>query len=125
MSLRPEARQMRNTGPRKRKALAQVRKWNWRQVRSIEMSAYGFQRKVGTTGRRERFYGVAQVSKPAVSPISKSAARAMSRGPRVWKPAIRQTGKSALQRSTPGAAPAPIFRTGAKAGCDGIVPEVT
>ena len=39
---------------------------------------------------------VAQVSKPAVSPISKSAGRATSRGQRVWKPAIQQTWKSAL-----------------------------
>src|SRR6266480_1923854 len=89
------------------------------------MSAHGFQRKVDSISRRERFSDVAQVSKPAVSPISKSAARVMPRGSRVWKPATRQTGKSALQRSTPGAAPAPIFRTGAKAGCDGIVSEVT
>ena len=39
---------------------------------------------------------VAQVSKPAVSPISKSAGRANSNGARVWKPAIQQTWKSAL-----------------------------
>ena len=40
---------------------------------------------------------VAQVSKPAVSPISKSAVRATSCALRVWKPAIQQTWKSALQ----------------------------
>src|SRR6266480_7650338 len=88
------------------------------------MSAHGFQRKVDSISRRERFSDVAQVSKPAVSPISKSAARVMSRGWQVWKPATQQTGKSALQRSTPGAAPAPMFGTSAKAGCDGIVPDV-
>ena len=48
----------------------------------------------------------------------------MSRGWQVWKPATQQTGKSALQRNTPGAAPLPIFRTSAKAGCDGIVSDV-
>ena len=46
---------------------------------------------------------VAQVSKPAVSPISKSAGRrnvgrvGLANGMRVWKPAIQQTGKSALR----------------------------
>ena len=46
---------------------------------------------------------VAQVSQPAVSPTSKSAgcttacALGMSNRLRVWKPAIQQTGKSALQ----------------------------
>jgi len=47
---------------------------------------------------------VAQVSKPAVSPISKSARRPtvpkhveVSSAPRVWKPAIQQTWKSALR----------------------------
>jgi hypothetical protein len=45
---------------------------------------------------------VAQVSKPAVSPLSKSADRGLSDGVRlvdgsqVWKPAAQQTGKSAL-----------------------------
>jgi hypothetical protein len=45
---------------------------------------------------------VAQVSKPAVSPISKSAGRryfervGLADGTRVWKPAIQQTWKSAL-----------------------------
>src|SRR5213080_1686385 len=97
MSLKPKARQTRNTRPRKRKALAQVRKLNWRQVRSIEMSAHGFQRKVEGARRQGRFSDVAQVSKPAVSPISKSATRVMSRGSRVWKPATQQTGKSALR----------------------------
>ena len=38
---------------------------------------------------------VAQVSKPAVPPTSKSAPRQFSR--RVWKPATRQTWKSALR----------------------------
>jgi hypothetical protein len=47
---------------------------------------------------------VAQVSKPAVSPISKSADRVgfgranLSSGTRVWKPAIQQTWKSAPHR---------------------------
>ncbi len=51
-------------------------------------------------GRRPPF--VAQVSKPAVSPISKSAARASfearptANAARVWKPATQQTWKSAL-----------------------------
>jgi hypothetical protein len=40
--------------------------------------------------------GVSQVSKPAVSPISKSARLSSSHGAQVWKPAIRQTWKSAL-----------------------------
>lgn len=39
---------------------------------------------------------VAQVSQPAVSPISKSAWRGRSHGRRVGKPAIRQTWQSAL-----------------------------
>jgi prepilin-type N-terminal cleavage/methylation domain-containing protein len=43
---------------------------------------------------------VAQVSKPAVSPISKSASRARTRSPRVWKPATQQTWKSALPAFT-------------------------
>ncbi len=42
---------------------------------------------------------VAQVSKPAVSPISKSAASESSRGVRVWKPAIQQTWKSSLRNN--------------------------
>lgn len=41
---------------------------------------------------------VAQVSKPAVSPTSKSAGRARSCGLRVWKPTTQQTLKSALLR---------------------------
>jgi hypothetical protein len=45
---------------------------------------------------------VAQVSKPAVSPISKSAGRARSNDLRVWKPAIQQTWKSALRQKRPG-----------------------
>ena len=40
---------------------------------------------------------VAQVSKPAVSPISKSASRTTTNDSQVWKPAIRQTWKSALR----------------------------
>ena len=40
---------------------------------------------------------VAQVSKPAVSPISKSADRPSAEDLRVWKPTIQQTGKSALR----------------------------
>jgi len=40
---------------------------------------------------------VAQVSKPAVSPISKSAKTWSCDGRRVGKPAIQQTGKSALR----------------------------
>jgi hypothetical protein len=40
---------------------------------------------------------VAQVSKSAVSPTSKSAGRGYFHGPQVWKPAIRQTWKSALR----------------------------
>ena len=39
---------------------------------------------------------VAQISKPAVSPISKSASRTTSYGRQVWKPAIQQTWKPAL-----------------------------
>src|SRR5437879_10119643 len=96
MSLKRKARPMKNNGQRKRKTPVQVRKWNWRQVRAVEMSAYDFQRRVRKTRRRERFSGVAQVSQPAVSPISKSAARVMSRAWQVWKPATQQTGKSAL-----------------------------
>jgi len=38
---------------------------------------------------------VAQVSKPAVSPISKSARRPNAHGSQVWKAAIQQTWKSA------------------------------
>ncbi|HEU5125864.1 MAG TPA: discoidin domain-containing protein [Verrucomicrobiae bacterium] len=52
----------------------------------------------------EEFTGnVTQVSKPAVSPISKSAGREIfsrakkTEAPQVWKPAIRQTWKSALR----------------------------
>src|SRR5580765_4003606 len=49
---------------------------------------------------------VAQVSKPAVSPTSKSAALPkektleLSNTPPVWKPAIQQTGKSALRHAS-------------------------
>jgi hypothetical protein len=39
---------------------------------------------------------VAQVSQPAVSPISKSAGRTTSFWARAWKPATQQTRKSAL-----------------------------
>src|SRR4051812_44076807 len=39
---------------------------------------------------------VAQVSKPAVSPISKSAGLGTSRARQVWKPPIQQTRRSAL-----------------------------
>jgi hypothetical protein len=73
---------------------------------------------------------VAQVSKPAVSPISKSAGLAMSYDLRVWKPATQQTWKSAphweppLRRRSPSAAPAPVFRSGAEAGGHGIIPDV-
>src|SRR2546426_11666817 len=42
---------------------------------------------------------VAQVSKPAVSPISKSAE--LGNGLRVWKPAIQQTWKSAPRKDIP------------------------
>ena len=47
---------------------------------------------------------VAQISKSAVSPTSKSAARhrdwcvEIFRGPQVWKPATQQAWKPALQR---------------------------
>jgi len=41
-------------------------------------------------------FDVAQVSKPAVSPTSKSARHSLSCGAQVWKPAIQQTWKSAL-----------------------------
>ena len=74
--------------------------------------------------------GVAQVSKPAVSPISKSAGLSMSRDLRVWKPTTQQTWKSAprwkmaLRRRTPSAAPTPVLRSGAEAGSHGIVPDV-
>ena len=60
--------------------------------------------------------GVAQVSKPAVSPISKSARLSMLCNLPVWKPALR--------RSTPSAAPTPVLRSGAEAGYHGIVPDV-
>ena len=75
--------------------------------------------------------GVAQVSKPAVSPISKSAGLSRLCDLRVGKPAILQTWKSAprwkpaLQRSVSGAAPAPVFRLGAETGGHGIIPDVT
>ena len=46
---------------------------------------------------RPRRGAVAQVSKPAVSPISKSAGRWTSCAGPVWKPAIQQTWKSALR----------------------------
>ena len=67
-------------------------------------------------GRGHHF--VAQVSKPAVSPISKSAARASfetrptATATRVWKPAIQQTWKSALHwlRYAPLASPSASFR---------------
>jgi hypothetical protein len=55
--------------------------------------------------RRAKRADVAQVSKPAVSPISKSAARGDFKtlegpfGVRVWKPAIQQTRRSALHKS--------------------------
>src|SRR5258705_7488147 len=68
---------------------------------------------------------VAQVSKPAVSPTSKSAGRAKCSGPQVWKPATQQTWKSALPGSAPGAAPAPFFRAGAETSGHGIVSDVT
>jgi predicted dehydrogenase len=42
-------------------------------------------------------FRVAQVSQPAVSPISQSPAPETLCDLRVWKPAIRQTGKSALR----------------------------
>jgi hypothetical protein len=59
------------------------------------MSPVETARRGGTT--------VPQVSKPAVSPISKSADRTTSCDWRVWKPAIQQTWKSALRRlSNPG-----------------------
>jgi hypothetical protein len=73
------------------------------------MKGERIQRKGAKTQRREESFarlvlcGVAQVSKPAVSPISKSAWRVDSEhvelagGLRVWKPAIQQTWKSALQ----------------------------
>src|SRR5580700_6927141 len=53
--------------------------------------------KLQTPIRRQRRATVAQVSKPAVSPISKSAARATLCAGRLWKPAIQQTWKSALR----------------------------
>jgi hypothetical protein len=40
--------------------------------------------------------GVAQVSKPAVSPTSKPAGDRLSNAARIWKSATQQTGKSAL-----------------------------
>jgi hypothetical protein len=74
--------------------------------------------------------GVAQVSKPAVSPISKSAGLSVSGDLWVWKSTIQQAWKSephwkpALQRSTPCAAPTPVFRSYAEASCHGIVPDI-
>jgi len=54
------------------------------------------------SGHPARYIDVAQVSKPAVSPISKSAGRGRhlrrcSMRLRVWKPAIQQVWKPALQ----------------------------
>jgi len=58
----------------------------------------------GVTGFFAVFSGirrpVAQVSKPAGSPISKSAARDLRCGQRAGKPATQQTWKSALQAPT-------------------------
>jgi len=45
--------------------------------------------------RAGRFAAVAQVSQPAVSPISQSAGCGTTDGVQVWKPAIQQTWKSA------------------------------
>jgi len=68
--------------------------------------------------------GVAQVSKPAVSPISKSAGREMTNGPRVWKPAIQQTWKSALRRSAIGVAPLPVLRVPTQSSSHWVVSDV-
>jgi hypothetical protein len=87
------------------------------------MSASNFQRQGARTQRREGCH-VAQVSKPAVSPISKSAWGARSCGLRVWKPAIQQTWKSTRRRSAPGAAPAPFLRAAAESGRHRIVSDV-
>jgi hypothetical protein len=54
---------------------------------------------------------VAQVSKPAVSPTSKSAALKMLHQQRVWKPATQQTWKSA-----PRAAPVQVFKAQIRSG---------
>ena len=40
---------------------------------------------------------VSQVSKPAISPISKSASRTTLRDRQVWKSAIQQTRRSAVR----------------------------
>ena len=71
---------------------------------ALSASCAGFQgvRPLRRSLSHRRPRTVAQVSKPAVSPISKSAARPTSRAGPVWKPAIQQTRRSALRfRSAP------------------------
>ena len=93
------------------------------------MNASSFHRKDAKTPCRGSC-GVAQVSKPAVSPISKSAGLSMSRDLWAWKPATQQTWKSAprwktaLRRRTPSAAPTPVLRSSAEAGYHWIIPDI-
>ena len=74
---------------------------------------------------------VAQVSEPAVSPTSKPAEAANAGHveifgrSQVWKPALQQTRRSALQIAMPCAAPAPVFRPGAQAGLHRIIPDIS
>ena len=85
--------------------------------RSARRRCRGSMRMAGLIGRNrtlppaEQAPGlVAQVSKPAVSPTSKSAARVPSCGWRVGKPATQQTWKSALRGQCP-VAPGLIWRS--------------
>ena len=83
----------------------------------------------GPGGAPASIVPVAQVSQPAVSPMSQSAERGriervgLAGGARVWEPAIQQTRRSALLGG-PSAAPAPIFRPDAETCGHGIVPDV-
>jgi hypothetical protein len=69
--------------------------WNT-QARRLCHSIAGIVTNREDFSRQRPPAGVAQVSKPAVSPTSKSAERPPSCHLRVWKPATQQTWKSAL-----------------------------
>src|ERR1700685_2655046 len=76
----------------------------WQSLQAVLLTFDSRPQSLATFGERTRHCHslrrrktVAQVSKPAVSPISKSAARAtLCAGP-VWKPAIQQARRPALR----------------------------
>src|SRR2546428_7018702 len=84
---------------------------------AIISTVFGFARAVLLRAGGGEYDDVAQVSKPGVSPTSQSADRRLSWRLRIWKSAIQQVWKPALQESSSNLRPGALRALRARHRC--------